>query len=84
MLEVVVWVLFGALAGWVTSLLIRTADSGRALQDSAIGVVGAVIGGAVYRFYRDNHGDGIESGGLVAAVIGAVIVLVILEFIRQK
>ena len=42
---VILWIIFGALVGWVASLIMKTDAEQGAVLNIVIGVVGAVIGG---------------------------------------
>lgn len=78
------WVIFGALAGWVASLIMGTNDRQGCLTNIIVGVVGAFIGGLLMDLIR---GQGftfvfnLES--FIVAVIGAVVLLFIVRAIRR-
>ncbi len=42
-MDILIWILFGALVGWVASMVMGS--SGGLLWDIIVGIVGAVIGG---------------------------------------
>jgi uncharacterized membrane protein YeaQ/YmgE (transglycosylase-associated protein family) len=70
------WVVFGALTGWLASQIVNKQGEG-CLVNTALGLVGAVVGGFLFRllvpgFQYENHGFFIS---MLVAVIGAVIVL---------
>ena len=70
------WVIFGALTGWVASRIVNKRGEG-CLVNTALGLVGAVVGGFLFRllmpgFRYEYHGFFIS---MIVAVIGAVIVL---------
>jgi uncharacterized membrane protein YeaQ/YmgE (transglycosylase-associated protein family) len=70
------WIIFGALTGWVASQIVNKRGEG-CLVNTALGLVGAVVGGLLFRllvpgFQYENHGFFIS---MFVAVIGAVIVL---------
>jgi uncharacterized membrane protein YeaQ/YmgE (transglycosylase-associated protein family) len=71
------WIFFGALTGWLASILVRRRGQG-CIVNMALGLVGAVVGGFVFRaltgipFIYEFHSLLIQA---VVAVIGAVIVL---------
>ena len=44
-INVILWILFGALIGWITSLLIKRDVEMATLANVIIGMIGAVIGG---------------------------------------
>ena len=73
-------IIIGLIAGWLASLIMK----GRGLGvggDIAVGVVGALIGGLLF----GSLGVSPESviGEIIAATIGAVILLFIIGFIKR-
>jgi uncharacterized membrane protein YeaQ/YmgE (transglycosylase-associated protein family) len=78
------WILFGALAGWVASMI--SGDNARQgwLGNIIVGIIGAFIGGMLFSFL---FGGGTFTltwsiGSFIAAVIGALILLFILRMFR--
>jgi uncharacterized membrane protein YeaQ/YmgE (transglycosylase-associated protein family) len=72
------WIVFGAFVGWLASRLMGK-DSGGCMVNIALGLVGALAGGFLFRtlgggFEYEQHGFIIST---LVAVIGAIIVLVI-------
>ena len=72
------WIVFGAIAGWLASLIMGKNGSG-CMVNIALGLVGAVAGGFLFQrlgggFSYEEHGFLIS---LLVAVLGAVIVLAI-------
>jgi uncharacterized membrane protein YeaQ/YmgE (transglycosylase-associated protein family) len=75
------WIVFGLIAGWLAGKVMRGGGFGLPM-DIVIGMVGAVIGGWVFRLL------GIfPSGGLIGSVlvtfVGAVILLSLARMIRE-
>ena len=83
MFELILWVLFGALAGWVASLLVRTNDRFQILLPIVVGIVGAIGGGALFRIYVHSFEDALVLS-LLSASAGAIFVLAIIGFVRQQ
>ena len=70
------WIFFGALTGWVASQIVNKRGEG-CLVNTALGLVGAVVGGFLFRalvpgLRYEQYGFFIS---MIVAVIGAVIVL---------
>lgn len=84
-IDVVVWVFFGAVAGWVASKIMGEREG--CAMNIVIGVIGAFIGGSVVRFLTGNPFS-VEAGfhpiSFVVAVIGAVILLAIVRALRHS
>lgn len=78
----IVWFLIiGAMAGWLAGILTKGRGFG-VLGNVIVGVVGAVIGGHVFHFVGVSVGGGFLSS-LVTAFIGALVLLFIINLIRK-
>ncbi len=77
--EILAWLVFGGLAGWIASLLVGKNSQMGVVANIVVGIVGAFIGGALL----PNDGDQFDLGSFVAAVIGAVILLVIVNLFTR-
>lgn len=80
------WIIFGALAGWVASLIAGTNRRQGCLLNIIVGIVGAFIGGLLMEVLIGQH---IQFGlfnlrSFIVAVIGAVILLVITGATRRR
>lgn len=82
---VISWILFGALAGWVASMLMGTNARQGCLGNIVVGVVGAFIGGFLVEFLT---GRGVSFDwnwrSFGVAVLGAVILLAITGWGRRR
>lgn len=78
----IVWFLvIGAVAGWLAGLLTKGKGFG-ILGNIIVGVVGAVVGGHLFQFIGVSMGRGLV-GSLVTALIGALVLLFIINLIRK-
>ena len=78
---ILLWLLIGAVAGWLAGLAVRGGGFGL-FGDIAIGIVGAFIGGWLLPRLGINLGSGLVPV-IVSATIGAVVLLLILRLIRR-
>jgi uncharacterized membrane protein YeaQ/YmgE (transglycosylase-associated protein family) len=79
------WIIFGALAGWVASLLAGTNERQGCLFNILLGVVGAFLGGFVMQFITGRQFDfDFDLRSFVVAVLGAVIILALTGATRRK
>ena len=78
------WIIFGALAGWIASMLAGDDDQQGCLTNIVVGIIGAFIGGFLYAQLTGSEvALGWNLGSFVIAVVGAVVLLVILRLIRR-
>ena len=79
----ILWLIIGALAGWIASIIMKTNAQQGLLIDIIVGIIGAFIGGYVVRFFGvDPDANLIIS--LVTVVVGAVILLAIIKAVRRN
>jgi uncharacterized membrane protein YeaQ/YmgE (transglycosylase-associated protein family) len=83
----IIWLVVGGLLGWIASLIMRTdAQQGIGLN-IVVGIVGAFIGGWLVAPLLGagtiNQGD-FSVMGLVASLIGAIILLAIVNLFRRS
>jgi uncharacterized membrane protein YeaQ/YmgE (transglycosylase-associated protein family) len=82
LLSILIWIVVGAVAGWLAGLVMRGAGFGL-VGNVIVGIVGAVIAG----FLLPKVGI-VIAGGIIAAIInafiGAVIVLFVIGLLRRR
>ena len=72
------WILFGALAGWVASILAGTNERQGCLMNVVVGVAGALVGGFVMGLITGSELPiGWDWRSFLVAVVGAVLLLTI-------
>ena len=79
--EIVVWLLIGAIAGWLAGLLIRGGGYGL-IGDIVVGIVGAVIAGYLLPRIGIHLGAGFVRS-VINAFIGACLLLTALRLVRR-
>ena len=75
------WIVLGGLAGWIASIITGRNDRMGCLTNFAAGVVGAIVGGWLFSFFGGGEVTGLNLMSLVIAVVGAVVVLAIVNLI---
>lgn len=68
---IILWIIFGAIAGWLASVLMKTDWEQGTLADIILGIVGAVLGGMVMGFMGQPGVTGFNLYSMFVAVIGA-------------
>ena len=79
--SIVVWLIVGAIAGWLAGLIVKGGGFGL-IGNIVVGIIGAVVAGWLLPQLGLRIGGGIVAA-IVNAVIGGVIVLVVLSLIRR-
>lgn len=83
LLNIILWVVFGALAGWIASMIMgRNAQMG-ALANIVVGIVGAVLGGLLMNAVGAPGVGGFNLYSLVVAIGGAIVLLFIVGLLRR-
>ena len=81
-LDAILWILFGALAGWIASMIMGTNAQQGAFMNIVVGIVGAFIGGIIIRTFTGMDVEGFNLASLLVAILGAVILLGIVRMLR--
>ncbi len=79
--SIVVWLIVGAIAGWLAGLVVEGAGFGL-VGNIVIGIVGAVVAGWLLPQLGISLGSGVIAA-IINSAIGGIVVLVILSLIRR-
>lgn len=71
---IVIWIVLGAIVGWISSLMTGRADSVGCLSSVILGVAGAVIGGLITAIFV----GGITSFAMQPLAIGLIVAILLL------
>ena len=81
---IISWIIFGALAGWVASMIAGTNRQQGWLENIIVGIIGAFVGGFLFGLLTGQSTYfAWNIGSFVVAVIGAIVLLFILRLIRR-
>lgn len=73
---IIMWVIIGALAGWIGSKVMGTDAQQGGLANIILGIIGALVGGFVTRVaFGDNPGNNGFIASFFVALLGAVVVI---------
>jgi uncharacterized membrane protein YeaQ/YmgE (transglycosylase-associated protein family) len=78
------WIVFGALAGWVASLLTGTNRRQGCLMDIVVGVIGALVGGFLVNLLGGDVSIGWNPISFIVAVGGAILLLLVTGAARRR
>ena len=82
-LNIIGWIILGALAGWIGSKLTGNDKKMGALANIVVGIIGAFIGGFVFTTIGGSGFTGFNLWSLFVAIIGSVVLLTIIKLIRK-
>ncbi|MBK9083147.1 MAG: GlsB/YeaQ/YmgE family stress response membrane protein [Rhizobiales bacterium] len=71
---VITWIILGAIAGFIGSKIFEGSGKGF-LMNTALGIVGAVVGGFVANMIGFSGVSGFNIWSILIAILGAIIVL---------
>ncbi len=77
------WIVLGALAGWVASMIMGKNGSMGAIANIAVGIIGAFIGGFVMSLGNGYGVTGFNFTSFLIALLGAVILLAIVNLFSK-
>lgn len=80
-----IWLIMGGVVGWLASLIMRTDGQQGILLNVVVGIVGAFIGGWVISPMVGvaTINEGISIGSIAVSLVGAVILLAIVNLFRR-
>ena len=76
------WIVLGALAGWIGSLIVNRTGEGL-FRDIVLGFVGGIVGGWLFAAMGSSGVTGFNVWSLFVAVVGSVIVLMLYHAIAR-
>jgi len=86
MINFIIWIIAGALVGWVASLIMRTNSRQGLIADIFVGIVGAFVGGFIlsplFNVSTINESN-FSIPALLVSLGGAVILLAIFKILRN-
>ena len=86
MINFLIWIIAGAVIGWVASLIMKTNSRQGLIADIVVGIVGAFVGGyflsPLFNVSTINEGN-FSIPALLASLGGAVILLAISKLFRN-
>ncbi|MFZ2206121.1 MAG: GlsB/YeaQ/YmgE family stress response membrane protein [Microgenomates group bacterium] len=81
---ILLWIIFGALAGWIASIIMKTDQRQGTVSDIIMGIVGSIVGGFIMNQLGQSGVNGFNLYSLAIAVIGAIVVIYIGRMIKNR
>lgn len=79
---IILWIIFGALVGWIASLIMKTDSQQGAFLNIVVGIVGALIGGWVSSALGGTGITGFNVYSFLIALVGAVLFIGVVRAFR--
>lgn len=81
-MNILLWVVFGALVGWIASMIMNTGSN--IVWDTLMGILGAVVGGFLVSMLGMPGVTGFDLYSILVAIVGAVVVIYLGRVVRHK
>lgn len=81
---ILLWIIFGALVGWIASLLMGTDAQQGMIGNIIVGMIGAVLGGWIMSFFGESGITGFNLYSLLVAILGAVVLIGLIKLIFRS
>ncbi|MAT96638.1 MAG: GlsB/YeaQ/YmgE family stress response membrane protein [Anaerolineaceae bacterium] len=83
LVSIVLWIVLGGVAGWIASIIMKRNAQMGMVANIVVGIVGALIGGFVVDLLGFAPASGFNFYSLLVAILGAVILLAIVGYLRR-
>lgn len=83
MINFIVWIVVGAIAGWLAGVVMKSHQS--LLGNIILGIVGSFVGGFVLTLVPGTQPieSGFSLGHILTAAVGAIIIIAIVRIVRR-
>lgn len=88
-MSIIAWIILGALAGWLASMIMGSDESMGAMANIIVGMIGSLVGGILVALFT--RGDqsifaftNFNVTSIAVSVLGAVLLIWITRFFRQQ
>lgn len=80
------WLIFGAIVGWIASKIMGTDAQQGALLNIIVGIVGALLGGFLWRLLTGDNGpfEFFDLGSWLTAIVGACILVFLVGMVAGR
>lgn len=83
-MDLLVYLVFGALAGWVASMIMKTDGQQGWVMNIVIGIIGAFLGGMVMNLFGQSGVTGFNFYSLFVSILGAVVALWLYKMFARR
>lgn len=82
-MDFLLFIILGGIAGWLASIIMHTNARQGIFLNIVVGIVGAFLGGLLFRMFGASGVTGFNLWSLVVALVGAVVLLAIVKAVRR-
>jgi len=80
---IITWLIFGALVGWVASIIMRRNSEMGSIANIVVGVIGAGLGGWIASLMGIGTVTGFNFYSLLIALAGACVLLLVIGLVQK-
>lgn len=81
---IILWIIFGAITGWLASIIMKTDAQQDGLLNIVVGIVGAVVGGWLTNFFGVAGITGFNLYSFVVAIMGAIVLIAVVKMLKKS
>ena len=81
-MSILIYIIFGAIVGWVASMIMGGANG--LLIDIIVGIVGAALGGWIMDYFGKSGVTGFNIYSFLVALLGAVVLIAVVRALRRS
>ena len=83
-MEILLWILFGAVVGWIATLITGTDARYGMVGNIVVGIVGAILGGFIVQLFGgDNVTAGFNFYSILVAIGGSILLIWLIQAFRR-
>lgn len=83
-MNILYWIIFGAIVGWLASIVTHNNGRNGLIANIVVGLVGSVIGGWIATIFGGSSIQIFTLSGFIFSILGAVVLLVVVNAVRRK
>lgn len=80
---IISWIILGALAGWIASLIMKTDGQMGGFANIGVGILGALVGGFIMSFFNKSGVDSLNVYSLLVALLGSIVLIAAYKAIKK-
>lgn len=81
---IILWIIFGGLAGWMASIIMKNDSNQGTITDIIMGIIGAVVGGFLMGIVGQSGVTGFNLYSFIVAIVGAIVVIYLGRLLRRN